>query len=70
MKATHDIAAGLGIVIEDVETMDYCGDRVVWRWSNERWLHRSWAREIKGKPCFRVNRQWIPLDECKRADNL
>lgn len=69
MKAAYDTVAGLGIVIEDVESMDYCGDRVVWRWSNERWLRRSWAREIRGKTCFRVNRQWIPLDECKRADH-
>ena len=67
--AIHGTAAGLKIVIEDVESMDYCGDRVVWRWSNERRLRRSWAREIKGKPCFRVNRQWTPLDECKRADH-
>lgn len=39
MKAASDIAASLGIVIEDVESMDYCGDRVVWRWSNELRLH-------------------------------
>lgn len=56
MKATHDTAVGLGIVIEDVETMTYCGDRVIWRWSNERRLRRSWAREVRGKTCFRVNR--------------
>ena len=62
MKATSDTAASLGIVIEDVESMDYSGDRVVWRWSNERQLRRSWVKEIRGKTCFRVNRQWIPLD--------
>ena len=69
MKATYGIAADLGIVIEDVESMDCRGDRVVWRWSNERRLRRSWAREVRGKTCFRVNRMWIPLDECKRADH-
>ena len=69
MKAAHDTAIGLGVVIEEVESTGRRGDRVAWRWSNERKLHRSWTREIRGKTCFRVNRQWIPLDECKSTDN-
>lgn len=65
VKAVLACTASLGIEVLDVE--HGVQDKIVWKWSNEKKVHRSTVRDVAGKPCFRANRQWISLDGCLRT---
>ena len=64
--AVFGLTASLGIVILGVDSSG-AKDYVQWRWSNEKNVHKSAVKDVKGSPCFRVNRNWISLDECIRS---
>lgn len=65
VKAVYAVTMKLGIEVLDVE--HGASEKIVWKWSNEKKIHKSAVRDVNGRPCFRANRQWIPLDECMRV---
>lgn len=65
VKAAYAMSASFGIEILDVE--HGATEKIVWRWPGEKKIHKSAVRDVNGRPCFRANRQWIPLGECIAA---
>lgn len=62
--AVYSISSNFGIEIMGVETgLD---ESVEWRWMKEKKVHKSKVKEVDGELKFRVNRNWISLDECVR----
>ena len=57
-------SASLGESIEILKVQYGIRDVIFWRWSKEKRIHKSLINDIGDKVKFRVNRQWIALDEC------
>jgi len=65
VKAVCAAAMEHGIEVLGVE--NGIGEKIIWKWTNEKKIHKSQAKEVNGKLCFRANRIWIPLDKCMKV---
>lgn len=69
MTEDRPIAAysmGSGKDIEILKVQYGIRDVIFWRWSKEKRVHKSLINDFGDKVKFRVNRQWIALDDCIR----
>lgn len=60
LLAVLNTASSLGIKIFGIAASNG-RDYVHWHWKNEKTVHKSAVKTVKGQACFRVNRVWISL---------
>lgn len=65
--AMLNAASSLGMKILGISALDG-RDYVHWHWKNEKTVHKSAVKTVKGQACFRVNRVWISLADCMKKE--
>lgn len=65
--AMLNAASSLGMKILGISSLDG-RDYVHWHWKNEKTVHKSAVKTVKGQACFRVNRVWISLVDCMKKE--
>lgn len=68
LLAVLNTASSLGIKIFGIAASNG-RDYVHWHWKNEKTVHKSAVKTVKGQACFRVNRVWISLADCMKKVN-